>query len=183
MVLAFFAAVVVAPEALGDWHRDPKVTDGNSGVYRCTPKWARTVSGGQALCNGRRVIFRTPIIDEVQSVSISGFRQLAQKRHGFVDYRIHLGWNSDVDVGYTTDFIRFRTTDGGRHWVPQRLRRQDLNQTKPPGGAGTRPATDTRLPVKPCVWRNYARPYPHRSSAAAFGNTCIPRATAARFSL
>lgn len=165
------------------WRLDPVALPGNAGIYRCTPRWAQQETGGRALCDGHRMIFRTPIIDPIQAVGITGFRHFAQGKRGVVDYRIHLDWNDESNAGYTTDRIRFVTSDGGRHWLPKTLRRQDANETKPPGGVGTKPATDKLLPVKPCIWRNYARRYPHHPSAAAFGNTCIPRATTLRFSL
>jgi hypothetical protein len=171
------------PAAAAGWRLDPPVLEGNVGIYRCTPRWARTDLGSQALCNGRRMVFRTQTVGPPTTVAITGFKLFGDRRHGIVDYRIHVDWNYDVDVGYTTDRIRFQTGDGGRHWAPKSLRRQDMNQTKPPGGIGTRPPVDEYLPVKPCVWRNYARPSPHRASKSVYGNTCIPLRTARRFPL
>jgi hypothetical protein len=177
------AALGITSAASASWRLDPTALPGNVGIHRCTPRWAQQETGGRALCNGQRIIFRTPTIDPIEAVEITGFRQSADRRHGLLDYRIHLDWNTDSNTGYTTDRIRFKTRDGGRRWIPVTLRRQDINQTTPLGGLGARPATDERLAVKPCVWRSYARPYPHHPSTAAFGNTCIPSTTALRFSL
>ena len=175
-------AAVATPSVLAGWRLDPPALPGNVGIYRCTPRWAQEETGGRSLCHGHRVIFRTPIIGPIERVGITGFRQFTNGKRGLLDYRIHLDWNTDAAFGYTTDRIRFVTSDGGRHWLPETLRRQDANQTNPPN-VGSRPTTDQFPPVRPCVWRNYARRYPHHLSAAGFGNTCIPRATLERFSL
>ncbi len=184
MGMKAFAVVALAaifiPTAFAKWKLDPQVTDTSSG-YRCTPRWARTISGGLTLCNGRRVVFRTPITDDTQDVAIERFKVFIPSARATLDYRIHTEWNYNGTLGYTTDRIRFITVDGGRHWTPVTLVRQGDHRAL--AVVGIAPVPTAKLPVRPCIWRNYARPWPHKATSSSLGNECIPRSTARTFQL
>ena len=136
------------------WTLDPDYTI-------CTPRWV-TYQGGVPLCAGKRMVFRPPASDYgIIVTEIRGFRQFGNGGSGILDFRISL---YATDDSYTRNRIRFRTSDGGRHWRPLRNIRVE--------GEPGRKEIKFNVATGPCTWRNFTHTDPRRFGE--FGNTCFP---------
>jgi len=139
------------------WTLDPNYTI-------CTPRadWIR--NGTVPLCAGKRMIFHTPgpsgpvglVIPET-----TGFWQFGNGRSGILDFRITF---NPGNGSYTSNRIRFRTSDSGRHW---RLLRNVRVESEP-----GRKEIKFKVATGPCTWRNFTHKDPRR--LGGFGNTCFP---------
>lgn len=142
-------------EALRPWRLDPKYTI-------CTSKAAWARDGTVPLCAGKRMIFHTPAGEDGLIVpEIRGFRQFGNGRSGILDFRIS---SYGTDDSYKRNRIRFRTSDGGRHWRPLRNIRVER------GSDGEE--IKFKVATGPCTWRNFTHKEPRQ--LGGFGNTCFP---------
>jgi hypothetical protein len=155
------------------------------GWHRCQPI---TGYGRAALCDGRgRVLFswmyeRNEHNGYTQVVT--GFRQTSSRR-AIVD--THADWGliqgecgqngviRDCKDWVAEEQIRYRTSDGGRHWRPvsfhRKVTRYEGPGPDPPVQTGS---VDDHPPLQPCNW-TYA--YQHvlvRGLGSRFGNWCAP---------
>ena len=86
---------------------------------------------------------------------IHGVGQDPRRRgHGVVDYLILRYFAPDKIAGTE---VRFKTGDGGRHWLPTRASNDD-----------------NQLDTRPCVWANYTR-FDSARTARGYGNVCVPK--------
>jgi hypothetical protein len=141
-----------------------------------------------SLCDGRgRVLF--PYVLERNENSgytqvVTGFRQ-TDLRHAIVD--VHADWGIlQGDCGQNcvyqnctewgaTERLRYRTADGGRHWLPVRFHRKAGKSQ----GPGPDPPVETGSveddpPLHPCDWSHSQRHVLSEGIAPGLGNWCAP---------
>jgi hypothetical protein len=159
--------------------------NGANGWHRCQ---AVSGYGLGSLCDGRgRVLF--PYVLERNENSgytqaVTGFRLIGPRR-AIVD--VHADWGiiqgecgqngvyeNCTDWG-ATERLRYRTSDGGRHWSPVRFHREASKSE----GAGPGPPVETGSvdddpPLRPCDWSHANRHALVEGLHHGYGNWCAP---------
>jgi hypothetical protein len=156
------------------------------GWHRCQPI---SGYGRAALCNGQGHVLFPWILDrESQSGGytqvVTGFRQTSSRR-AIVD--THADWGSiqgecgqngvirDCKDWVADEQIRYRTSDGGRHWRPvsfhRKVTRYEGPGPEPPVQTGS---VDDHPPLQPCNWSHADRHVLARGLGPRFGNWCAP---------
>jgi hypothetical protein len=156
------------------------------GWHRCQP--LSNVQGPGSLCDGRgRVLF--PWVGERYENSgytqvVRGFRRTSSRR-AIVD--THADWaaiqgecgqngviRNCKDWG-ADEQIRYRTSDGGRHWRPVRFHRKVVRYEGPgPDPPVQTGSVDDHPPLQPCKWSHAQRNVLVRGLGSRLGNWCAP---------
>ena len=150
--------------------------------------WHRCQDSRASLCDGRGRVLFPYLLDLSESGGysqfVSGFRQAGPKR-GIVDTQG--GWSIiGGDCGQNGvvhgcrmwagfNHIRYRTSDGGRHWRPIRFHRlvQRLEGPGPDPPAVTGSVEDDP-PLTPCDWSHARHHVRVVGQVPGFGNWCAP---------
>jgi hypothetical protein len=141
-----------------------------------------------ALCDGSGRVLFPPLFARYNSAGytqlVKGFRRTSSRR-AIVDTRAdwaiiqgECGQNGiirDCKSWYADELIRYRTSDGGRHWFPvsfhRYVTRSESPGPDPPVHTGS---VDDHPPLRPCKWSHAYQDELVSWQSSPFGNWCAP---------
>ena len=148
------------------------------GWHRCQPNIDDQLS---SVCDGRgRVLF--PYVEVMGGGEygqfVRGFRQTSTRR-AIADTHVNWGLRQgecgqngfikDCVFWAADERIRYRTSDGGRHWRPVSFHRQVTRYEGP-----LSESVDDHPPLQPCNWSHAHRHELMSGLGSRFGNWCAP---------